>query len=114
MGSTDPTFQRSLQALLAFGDLGEEQFRIQIPNFVRRKSAAHTRLRPATDAQTRKGLRQLPQGRQQRVPRRLPSPVCEDFHRLGVLHEAQVLRLAEGRVDGAQQLLGLVPLLSQS
>lgn len=43
-----------------------------------------------------------------------PPPVSEDLHRLGVFHEAQFLGFAEGRVDGAQQLLGLVALLPQS
>lgn len=42
------------------------------------------------------------------------SPVCEDFNRLGVFHEAQLLRLPEGSLDGAQQLLGLVALLPES
>lgn len=40
-------------------------------------------------------------------------PVGEDLDRLGVLHEAQLLGFSKSRVDGAQQLLGLVPLLPQ-
>lgn len=42
------------------------------------------------------------------------SPVCEDFHRFGVLHEAQLLCLTKGSVNGAQQLLSLMPLFSQN
>lgn len=42
----NPTFQHPLQALLPFGNFREEQFRVQIPDFIRRQAAAHTCLRP--------------------------------------------------------------------
>lgn len=46
------TFQHPLQALLPLGDFRQEEFGVEIPDFIRWKVAAHTRLRPGETPRT--------------------------------------------------------------